>query len=200
MGLLSEKELQILENVLATNPKAKRKIVNAVKEVVPDLPMPADVQAAEEFEQTLSDRLKPLQETIDALQKSLDAKEREGSWEKQVDAVKKARGWNDKQVKKFIDDLQEEYKDQKEVTLSQLAEVYDYRNRPLTPTQTNANIFGRPRGETELEWRKDVKDPNSEFMKAVRSKNQSKKKEYKSKLWNKAREEWDDMQRQRVGM
>lgn len=195
MGLLSEQEIKVLENVLATSPKAKRKIVNAVKEVVPDLPTPPDVLAAEEFDKLLDDKVKPLTETIERLQAELAKKDKDDSWSKQVLELKKNRGWSDKQVSKFIKDLEEEFKERKELTLDELAEYHDLKNRPLTPSGGVESPFAGTRSQTETEWRESVRDPNSEFMKAVRSKDNRKKKQIQSKWWKQAGEEWADMHR-----
>lgn len=188
---LSENELAVLERALA-NPKAKRKIANAVKEVVPELDLPADVKAMEDIEELIEQKTKGYREEIDNLRGELAKATKNDDWAKQLSQLKKERGWNDKQVDAFLKDLEEEFKDRKELSLSELAEYHALKNQPLTPTQSG-NMFGfGGRGDAEKTWREDVKDPNSDFMKAVRAKDKNKKKAYLNKRWNDARQEWVD--------
>lgn len=190
----SEAELKTLE-AIAMHPKGRRMMAAAVKEVVPDYPLPPDIATEERMEAMLEEKLKPVMEENKALKEQFAKQQADTDWKAQVNQVKKELGWGDKQVSEFLEHFQKEYNEPGPVKLVKLAKAYEYENAPLMPSQPTqgAGRFWGPMGDTEKEWRTAIKDPNSDFMKAVRSGNQRKKKEIKQKWWDKAGQEWQEL-------
>ena len=189
---LSEQEIKVLEAVVL-NPKTRGRAGKLVKEVFPDYQLPSDIESEDRLASMIEEKTKGFQETIDNLRAELAKKGKDEDWQKQLADLKRQRGWDDKRVDAFLKDLEQEFKDRKELSLAELAEYHELKNRPLTPT-SSGSLFGMgPRGDTEKKWRDDIKDPNSEFMKAVRSKNKHAKRKYLDQRWNEARQEWVEM-------
>lgn len=190
----SEAELKTLEAV-AMHPKGRKLMAGAVREVVPDYPLPPDIAAEERMQAMLEEKLKPVLEDNKSLREQLAKQQADTDWKAQVAQVKKELGWGEKQLTEFLKDFGERYKDSAPVSLATLAKAYEHENAPLVPSQPTqgAGRFWGPMGDTEKEWRTAIKDPNSDFMKAVRSGNQRKKKEIKQKWWDKAGQEWQEL-------
>lgn len=190
----SEAELKALE-ATAMNPKGRRIMAQAVKTVIPEYQLPPDIEAEDRVNAMVDEKIKTVMEDNKALREQIAKDKADKSWQEEVAKVRKELGWGEKQLTEFLKDFSERYKDAAPVSLATLAKAYEHENAPLMPSQPTQGVgrFWGPMGDTEKEWRTAVKDPNSDFMKAVRSGNQRKKKEIKKKWWDKAGQEWQEL-------
>lgn len=194
----SEAELKAIEMAAlgqGKDPRSRRLMAEAVKLAIPDYQFPADIQSEDRINALLDERLKPVLEENKELKNRLDKAQSDSEWKAQLAAVKRELGWTEKQLGEFLKDFGEKYKESAPVSLVTLAKAFEHENAPLVPSQSN-NVrgFWGPMGDTEKEWRTAVRNPSSDFMKAVRSGNQRKKKEIKNKWWNQSAQEWQEQQ------
>lgn len=195
----SDAELKAIEMAAlgqGKDPRSRRLMAEAVRLAIPDYALPPDLALQDQVKEMVDERLKPLEEENKTLREQLAKQQNDSAWAAQVSEVKKKLGWGEKQLTTFLKDFGERYKEGNQVSLVTLAQAWERENEPLVPTQSRGNV-GRlwgPMGDTEKEWRGAIRDPNSDFMKAVRSGNQRKKKEIKNQWWNRSAQEWQELQ------
>jgi hypothetical protein len=181
----SESDLQLMEQLMA-KPKARGQIQAVIKEHIPDAPIP-EYDAKKEVEDRFMEQFKKQQEELDKLRNEVSSSKIDREWEKQSKQIKKELNWDDEKLSEFQKAFAEEFKDKSTMDMFDMAEYYDLKNRPLTPSH-NPRIgpFGIRNDQSDSpQWRKDKDDPKSPMF----SKNKKEKKAYFRKQWAEARAE-----------
>jgi hypothetical protein len=158
---LNDQDARLME-LLASDPAARRELVKHGARLMPDHPV---VRQEASTTGALEDKLKPLQDKIEDLEKKLQEKLGRDMWEARRDEVRKAPFFfNQEQILELEDRMR------KDGTVygsfADAARYYQYQDQPTHPSGAPTGItpFGR-RTKEEENWRSMIKDPKSRLWK-----------------------------------
>jgi len=184
----TEADVQMMERLVAS-PKGLDDLHEVIKKHVPDAPIPM-YDAKKALEDRFMEQFKKQQEELEKLRSEVQNTKVDRDWERQSQDIKKQLGWDDTKLTEFQKAFAEEFKDKKAMDMLDMAEYYELKNRPLTPSANPRGLspFGiRNDGETP-QWKVDKDDPKSPMF----SKNKKEKKAYFREQWQKARAEMQE--------
>jgi hypothetical protein len=158
---LSEQDEKLM-SLLASDPAARRELVKHGARLMPDHPV---VRQEATTESAFDDKVKPLKEKIEELEKQLHEKTSRDMWEARRESVRKAPFYfTDEQILELEERMRKDgtlYKD-----YVAAARYYQFEDQPTHPSSAPTGItpFGR-RTKGEEDWRKMIKDPKSRLWK-----------------------------------
>jgi len=182
----NEQDLALMER-LAGIPAAVEDIQGIVAKHIPEA-APREHLAKKQIREEFQAAMEAQSKKIDELTALLHTQTTERQWKEDVEKMKKTLGWDDAKVAQFQKDFAEEFKDRKTLDMTDMAEYYELKNRPLSPASNpRLGPFGirQEQSSQEAQWRNDMRDPKSPMF----SKNKRERKAYWRDQWKKSMEE-----------
>jgi hypothetical protein len=160
---LNEQDARLLE-LLASDPAARRELVKHGARLMPDHPV---VRQEASTSTAFDDKVKPLQEKIEELEKELKNKDgRDLLHARRSEVTGAPFYFNEAQVKELEERMMKDGDGNLYGSYAAAARYYQYQDQPTHPAggPTGITPFGR-RTKEEENWRSMIKDPKSRLWK-----------------------------------